>query len=132
MAQKVFVFGTLKKGFPLHDRGLAGANFLGLYRTRDRFPMLIAGPRFAPMMFNEPGIGCHVAGELYGVADGAMSGLDRLERVGEPGNLRLRIDVEPLAGGKPVSAFAYLKMRDLAEPRHSDYLETYDDRRFRD
>jgi gamma-glutamylaminecyclotransferase len=57
MVQKVFVFGTLKRGFPLHDQGLSDARFLGIYRTRKRYPLLIAGPWFAPMMFNEPGVG---------------------------------------------------------------------------
>lgn len=57
MSQHVFVFGTLKKGFPLHERGLRDAMFLGSYSTRACFPLVIAGPRFAPMMFNEPGVG---------------------------------------------------------------------------
>jgi gamma-glutamylaminecyclotransferase len=38
MVQKVFVFGTLKRGFPLHDQGLSGAKFLGGYKTRKRYP----------------------------------------------------------------------------------------------
>ena len=46
----VFVFGTLKHGFPLHEEGLSGAEFLGRCRTVQRYPMLIAGPRFAPMI----------------------------------------------------------------------------------
>jgi gamma-glutamylcyclotransferase (GGCT)/AIG2-like uncharacterized protein YtfP len=28
----LFVYGTLKRGFPLHARGLAGASFIGAYR----------------------------------------------------------------------------------------------------
>jgi gamma-glutamylaminecyclotransferase len=130
MAEKIFVFGTLKRGFPLHERGLSGATFLGAYRTRERFPMLIAGPRFAPMMLNEPGLGCHVVGELYDVDERAVANLDQLESVGQPGNLRVPIEVEPTGGGPAVSAFAYMKARRLAEPAHSGYLELYDDRRF--
>lgn len=130
MAQKIFAFGTLKRGFPLHERGLSGARFLGVYRTQQRFPMLIAGPRFAPMMLNEPDRGCHVFGELYDVDERIMANLDQLESVGQPGNLRVLIEVEPSGGGPALSAFAYMKARRLAEPAHSGYLELYDDRRF--
>jgi len=128
--QHVFVFGTLKKGFPLHERGLLGANFVGQYTTCERFPLVIAGPRFAPMMFNEPGVGFRVVGELYALGEQTLTDLDRLESVGLPGNMRVAIDVEPIGGGRSVSAHAYMKSRDLAQPMHSGYLKIYEDRRF--
>lgn len=78
MVQKVFVFGTLKTSFPLHEQGLSGAKFLGGYRTRKRYPLLVAGPWFAPMMLNEPGVGCQIIGELYEVDDKTTEKLDRL------------------------------------------------------
>lgn len=127
---KVFAFGTLKRGFPLHEEGLRGAIFIGLYKTRQRFPMLIAGRRFAPMMFNEPGTGFHVLGELYQVDEPTLAKLDSLESIGKPGNLRVRIDVIPVAYGPHCSALAYMKERRLAKPLHSGYLESYEDRRF--
>jgi gamma-glutamylaminecyclotransferase len=130
MAQQVFVFGTLKRGFPLHARGLSGATFLGVHRTRERFPMLIAGPWFAPMMFNEPGVGFQVVGELYEVEDRAMANLDQLESLGKPGNLRVVIEVEPVEGGAPCSASVYMKARALAALPHSGYLAVYEDRRY--
>ncbi|AJD42599.1 gamma-glutamylcyclotransferase [Rhizobium sp. SEMIA 4085] len=130
MTQDVFVFGTLKKGFPLHEQGLSGAKFLGISRTRQCYPMLIAGPWFAPMMFNEPGIGHHVVGEHYECGEDTIARLDRLESIGIPGNLRVVIDVEPVAGGPICSALAYMKSRKLADPIHSDYLRVYEDRRF--
>ena len=40
---KVFVFGTLKKGIPLHEEGLQGATYLGPYRTVEKYPMVVAG-----------------------------------------------------------------------------------------
>ena len=51
----LFVFGTLKKGF--HAPTLDGGLYLGDYRTVLRYPMLIAGPWFAPMLLPEPGTG---------------------------------------------------------------------------
>ena len=62
--------------------------------------MLIAGPRFAPMMLNEPGLGCHVIGELYDVDERALANLDQLESVGRPGNLRVLIEVKPSVVGR--------------------------------
>jgi gamma-glutamylaminecyclotransferase len=82
------------------------------------------------MMLNEPGLGCHVLGELYEVDERTMADLDQLESVGQPGNLRVPIEVEPTGGGPALSAFAYMKARGLAEPAHSGYLELYDDWRF--
>jgi gamma-glutamylaminecyclotransferase len=82
------------------------------------------------MMLNEPGLGCHVLGELYEVDERTMADLDQLESVGQPGNLRVPIEVERTGGGPALSAFAYMKARSLAEPAHSDYLELYDDWRF--
>jgi gamma-glutamylaminecyclotransferase len=76
--KRIFVFGTLKKGFPLHRDGLEGASYIGAYRTVERFPMLIAGPWFGPMM-NEPGRGPRVRGELYEVDDWRVNRLDELE-----------------------------------------------------
>jgi gamma-glutamylaminecyclotransferase len=130
MVQRVFAFGTLKRGFPLHDQGLSGAKFLGVYRTRERYPMIIAGPWFAPMMFNEPGLGRQVVGELYEVGDKAIENLDRLESVAEPGNFRVAIEVTPVGGGPSCLALAYMKARELADPVHSSHLQVYEDRRF--
>jgi len=126
---KVFVFGTLKRGFPLHH-GLAGARLLGEYCTVKRFPMLIAGPWYAPMSFNEPGVGHRVLGELYEVDEACLSRLDEMESVDQPGNFRVSIEVTPIHGGTPCTAFAYMKSRALADPVHTEYLASYQDRRF--
>ncbi|MEI1247034.1 gamma-glutamylcyclotransferase family protein [Rhizobium aouanii] len=130
MTSNLFVFGTLKKGFPLHEQGLSRARFLGIFQTRECYPMLIAGPWFAPMMFNEPGIGYRVVGELYEAGENTIASLDRLESIGTPGNLRVAVDVEPVAGGSICSALAYMKSRRLADPVHSTYLRVYEDWRF--
>lgn len=130
MIYNVFAFGTLKRGFPLHDQGLSTATFLGLYKTCRCYPMLIAGPWFAPMMFDEPNVGYRVQGELYKVDQATLANLDCLESVGKPGNFRIVVDVEPVEGGPSSEAFVFMKARHLAEPTHSQYLETYDDSRF--
>jgi len=126
---KVIALGTLKRGFPLHH-GLTGAQFCGEYCTVERFPMLIAGPWFAPMILNEPGVGHRLFGELYEVGGSCLARLDKMESIGQPGNFRVAIEVAPVDGGKSSIAFAYMKSRALAEPIHSDYLACYHDRRF--
>jgi hypothetical protein len=65
----VLAVGTLKRGFPLHH-GLAGARFVGEYRSVERFPMLVAGPWYAPMIFDEPGLAYQLLGELYEIDEG--------------------------------------------------------------
>ncbi|MFC6488430.1 gamma-glutamylcyclotransferase family protein [Nitratireductor sp. GCM10026969] len=127
---RIFAFGTLKRGFPLHEEGLAGADRLGLARTVDAFPMLIAGPWFAPMMLDRPGEGLCVKGELYAIDDRCLAVLDRLESVGKPGNFRRLVRVLPMGGGPAIAAFSYMKSPELAVPVHSEYLEEYRDHRF--
>src|SRR5436853_1224713 len=97
----IFVFGTLKRGFPLHDRALTGASYLGRYRTAERYPMFIAGEWYAPMMINEPGVGHHIVGELYALDDRRLPFIDQIESMGLPGNFRVRVGVAPLDEGKP-------------------------------
>ena len=115
---KVFVFGTVKAGFRLHH-GVAGAKFLGACRTVQPFPMFVAGPWFAPMMMNEPGVGQLVTGELYEADDAQLAYLDMMESVGKPDYLRIAIDVEPLHGGAECTAFTYMKLFALVDPIHT-------------
>jgi gamma-glutamylaminecyclotransferase len=92
--------------------------------------MVVASPRYAPMMFDEPDVGRYVRGELYRVDDMVLAALDRLEALDLPGNIRTTLDVLPIHACVPVSAWAYFKARHLAVPVHTDYLGDYQDRRF--
>lgn len=127
---RIFAFGTLKRGFSLHDQGLRGAKYLGLYQTTEPFPMLIAGPWFAPMMLDQPGVGVRVSGELYEIDASRLPALDALESIGVPGNFRRLIEVRAIHGERGDQALAYMKALELAVPVHSGYLADYQDRRF--
>lgn len=127
---RLFVYGTLKSGFPLHTVGLTGQQFVGAYRTVISYPMVVAGPWFTPMMLNEPGLGLRVFGELYEVENIRMATLDKIEGTGERGSYRASIDVEPTGCGAHYLANVYFKARELASPIYTTYLEDYQDRRF--
>jgi gamma-glutamylaminecyclotransferase len=55
---RLFVYGTLKRGFALHAAGLTGQRLVGIYRTVVGYPMMVAGLWFTPMMLNEPAEDC--------------------------------------------------------------------------
>ena len=127
---KVFAFGTLKRGFPLHERGLSGAAFLGRCRTLEAYPMFVAGPWFAPMMLDRRGAGTRVFGELYEVDDDRLALIDDLESIGKTGNFRRIIVVEHLERTGRHAAVVYMKSAELARPAHTGYLDDYQDGRF--
>jgi len=79
----VFVFGTLKHGFPnfaINQGRRVGA----VYRTLQPHPLYLMGARHVPWMIDAPGSGDHVAGELYAVNAAALAAMDELEGVGQP------------------------------------------------
>jgi gamma-glutamylaminecyclotransferase len=128
---RVFVFGTLKRGFANHDPAMRGTRCLGDYRTVDAYPLLIAGRWFSPVMLPEPGTGHRVTGELYAVDDAKLAELDRVESTHLPdGYRRHAIAVECCATGAVTQAQVYMKERRLVQIVHSGYLERYDDDRY--
>jgi gamma-glutamylaminecyclotransferase len=126
----VIAIGTLKRGFALHERGLAGARYLGPHRTVEPYPMMIAGPWFAPMVLDRPGEGLRLLGELYAIDETILVRLDALESVGQPGNFRRRVTVESLETGAVRPAYCFMKAAELAHPVHSGWIADYQDRRF--
>ena len=124
----VFVYGTLKKGFPNHDRCMPQARLEGIFRTRERYRLVLNGERHSPCMIAGSGKGHNVIGELYTVDDAGLAQMDRLERVDRPnGYRRHRIMVERVdpPSSDNQEAFVYLKpLAEVDDPR-SDPLESY-------
>ena len=77
MRYKVFVYGTLKKGFCNHEL-LKEAEYLGKAITKEAYP-LIAPKVWYPYLIDAPGEGEQVKGELYEVDLSTLKQLDRLE-----------------------------------------------------
>jgi gamma-glutamylaminecyclotransferase len=128
MKHRIFVYGTLKKGFPNHDRYMQSAEKLGNYRTVEKYPLVLIGQRYVPCMINAPGEGDLIEGELYEVDDDCLKRLDALERIKKPdGYRRLRINLISVESHNAVvlEAHAYLIAPKFANDRRSDYLKIY-------
>lgn len=126
---RIFVFGTVKRDFLCTTLGCA-ARHIAAPIAPPCLIHLIAGPWFAPTMFNETGVGRRVTGELYAADEILLANLDAIESVGKPGNVPISIAIDGLHGIRPCAAFVYVKARKLATPVHSGYLSSYQDRRF--
>jgi gamma-glutamylaminecyclotransferase len=110
----VFVFGTLKQGFPNFHENL-GTRVPGDFATCECYPLYLVGDRHAPWMIAQPGTGHQIKGQVFKVDALALQRMDRLERVHEPdGYRRGTIDVIPVSTmvTSPLQVFAYFKSAD--------------------
>lgn len=120
MAARIFVYGTLKQGFPNHARN-TGRRIPGTYRTR--LPFLLYVVRLpledrAPWLIHRPGQGQPVSGQVFEIDDDELPAMDRFEEVGLPqGYLRVPIELVPIDGpDQTLQAHAYIKLEhQLAE-----------------
>lgn len=109
----VFVYGTLKEGFPNHGRN-PGRRLAGEFRTRQRFPFYVVrlpNEERAPWLVHRPGDGHQVVGQVFEVGHADLAALDRFEEVGLPtGYVRVGVELEAVgAPGATWQAQAYLK-----------------------
>ena len=104
----VFVFGTLKAGFPNFAVN-QGQRVGGVFRTVQPHPLYLMGARHVPWMIDAPGGGECVAGEVYEVDAAALAAMDELEGVGRPdGYHRTALQVQG-ADAAVVMAQVYMK-----------------------
>ncbi|XP_007501401.1 gamma-glutamylaminecyclotransferase [Monodelphis domestica] len=79
----IFLYGTLKKDQPNHsfinNSACGRAEFEGLGRTVDPYPLVIGSKNNIPFLLNVPGKGHHVTGEIYSVDDQMLQFLDEFE-----------------------------------------------------
>ena len=128
MRHRLFVYGTLKKGFPNHDNYLGSAKLLGKYQTIEKYPLVLCGARYVPCMIYSPGDGRHVAGELYEVDDECLNRIDALEQIQDPdGYRRIVIRVSPVGriNQDIKEALAYFMLPEQVADRRSNDLKTY-------
>lgn len=113
MTALVFVYGTLKEGFPNHARN-PGRRVGGHYRTRQAFPLYVvqlANEDRAPWLVDRPGQGMPVTGQVFEVDDATLRAMDAFEEVGRSlGYVRVAVEIEAVGtADAPLHAFAYLK-----------------------
>ena len=122
----VFVYGTLKRGFPNYSIGMPGARFVGRYRSVETLPLVVGGAWYTPYLIDEPGTGHRVFGEIFNVTSAHLSRLDSFESTHLPnGYKRREIQVTTESGGDIRSAWAYLKDRASIEGIHCDPMPEY-------
>ncbi|MDM0034736.1 gamma-glutamylcyclotransferase family protein [Variovorax sp. J22P271] len=114
MSQLVFVFGTLKEGFPNFATN-KGARVAGDFMTVERYPLYLVGERFSPWLIDAAGEGERVVGQVFEVDEATLAAMDELERIAEQdGYRRVMLDVEALADGRGTvrRVHAYVKPRE--------------------
>ncbi|RQM21923.1 hypothetical protein B5M09_009324 [Aphanomyces astaci] len=95
----VFVYGTLKRGFPNYALylgpavDLKKATFLGDAITCTPYPLVVGGDRFVPFLLSVPGEGVPIAGEVYAVDASTLEALDILEGISSGYYKRVAIPV---------------------------------------
>src|SRR3954468_2126222 len=70
----VFVFGTLKEGFPNFATN-RGKRLPGAYVTREPYPLPRVGERHSPWMLDLPGEGHPVSGQVFAVDDETLAAM---------------------------------------------------------
>ncbi len=109
MSHQIFVFGTLKDGFPnfsVND----GTRIAGRFLTKPLYELYLVGSRYTPWMIPDQGDGVAIAGEVYSVDDDGLARMDELERIHYPdGYQRASIDVIHADNGQVLRVFVYLK-----------------------
>lgn len=129
MRHLVFVYGTLKKGFPNHNNYMGSAKRLGKYQTIEKYPLILCGARYVPCMINSPGKGHHVEGELYEVDDECLNRIDALEGIQDSDGYRrtvIRVSSSELKSQDIREALAYLMPPDQVTDRKSNDLKAYE------
>ena len=117
MEHLVFVFGTLKEGFPNFSVN-QGTRIPGEFRTCVAYPLYLVGERHSPWLIEAPHTGLRVAGQVFRVDSQTLAAMDKLERVTElDGYRRKLLQLEDVDSSNLVSAYAYLKSPEqLASP----------------
>jgi gamma-glutamylaminecyclotransferase len=109
MHHLVFVFGTLKRGFPNHHL-IAQQPLLGDFETAHPYPLYLVSERYSPWMMDQAGEGMKVRGQVFKVDEQCLAALDELERIhARDGYRRQEIKVSSQQGSVKLTVYAYLK-----------------------
>ncbi len=127
MNHEIFVYGTLREGYPNHHHNV-GDRKAGTFRTVEQFPLVLNGSRYSPCLIDSPGQGYSVRGEVYRVDDEGLILMDKLERIATAdGYQRRQIKITPETQLPPgeITAFAYLIVADSVHDIRQGPLQEY-------
>jgi len=111
----VFVFGTLKQGFPNSGTN-QGSRVPGEFLTKNRYPLYLVGERYSPWLVLSKDEGFQVRGQVFMVDEAGLGDMDRLERTHEADGYR-RVQM-------PVfSEFTYEEMQVFVFVKPPEHLE---------
>jgi gamma-glutamylaminecyclotransferase len=115
MTLLLFVYGSLKEGFPNHHHN-HGRRRPGDFLTAVPYPLCLYNGQL-PCLLDEPGQGLRVKGQVFEVSEAELSRMDRLERIDEPGGYR-RVAIEVIGpdDDAPLQAQVYVQSRALLAP----------------
>ena len=105
----VFVFGTLKEGFPNAGTN-NGSRVAGEFLTNNRYPLYLVGERYSPWLVLSEGEGFQIRGQVFMVDEATLSDMDRLERIHEAdGYRRVQMPVFSESTNEEIQIFVYVK-----------------------
>ncbi|WP_295890644.1 gamma-glutamylcyclotransferase [uncultured Vibrio sp.] len=112
---KVFVFGTLKEGFPNYKTN-KGTRFRGDFVTENNYSLYLVGERYSPWLVLDSNSETPVIGQVFEVSNDAISAMDKLERINEPDGYRKVIfAVTCLETGEDFNVVAYGKPLEMLD-----------------
>lgn len=115
---KLFVYGTLKKGFNNHHY-VKECECLGEAKTIEKYPMINSG--YFPSLIDDKGIGYHIQGFVYLVDDNQLAKIDNLE--GHP-NFFQRKEIDIAIGDKIIKCLCYFRT-DLKLYKNYPFIDKY-------
>jgi gamma-glutamylaminecyclotransferase len=105
----VFVFGTLKEGFPNSGTN-KGSRVAGEFFTINRYPLYLVGERYSPWLVLSEGEGFQVRGQVFTVDEATLGDMDRLERIHKTdGYRRVQVQVFSESANDEMQVFVYVK-----------------------
>lgn len=109
MSHHLFVYGTLKPGFPNEHSLPDGVKFLGPCVTVNRFPLVVEPRTKVPFLLFSDDQAKNVRGVLCSVSNAALHELDAFEGVGNGFYERRTLEVKLAEHTTPITAFAYFR-----------------------
>ena len=105
----VFVFGTLKQGFP-NSSANNGSRVAGEFLTINRYPLYLVGERYSPWLVLSEGEGLQIRGQVFTVDEATLGDMDRLERIHKTdGYRRVQVQVFSESTDEEMQVFMYVK-----------------------